>query len=132
MDWIYKGRKVTSINDMPPGAIGFVYVMTIAGTGHRYVGKKNLYSYITKPVEGKKRRQRIVKESNWLKYYSSNEQVRDLQRLGETIDREIVEYCYSPIELTYAETRYLFIFDAIRDPLYLNSNILGKFYRGRV
>lgn len=116
----------------PPGAIGFVYCITIPATGHRYIGKKNLYSYTTKQLVGKKRRVKIIKQSDWLKYHSSNEQLRDLQRLGEPLDREILEYGYSPIELTYLETRYLFMLDTIRDPLYLNSNILGKFYRGRV
>lgn len=116
----------------PPGAIGFVYCITIPATGHRYIGKKNLYSHTTKQLVGKKRRVKIIKQSDWLKYHSSNDQLRDLQRMGEPLDREILEYGYSPIELTYLETRYLFMLDVLRDPMYLNSNIGGKFFRGKV
>jgi len=132
MDWIYRGRKVTSVEDVPPTAVGFIYVMTVPATGHKYVGKKFLYGYQNKTLPGKVRKLKVVKDSNWLKYYSSNEQLVDLHRMGEPIDREIIEYAYTKAELTYLECRYMFMWDVIRDPLYLNSNILGKFYRGRV
>ena len=132
MDWIYKNKKVKSLGDTPPGAIGFVYFIRIPGNGTSYIGKKNFQANITKPIPDSKRRLKSVKESNWLKYYSSNEIINDLHRLGEPIDREILEYAYSKAELTYLECMYMFTFDVLRDPMFLNNNILGKFFRGRV
>jgi hypothetical protein len=66
---------------------------------------------------------------DFMKYYSSNKTLKEAHKAGVVIKREILMICYSAMELTYQECKYLFCNDCIIDDKYLNSNILGKFYR---
>jgi len=72
MSWFYKGKKVESIEDMPKDAFGFVYVVTHVISGKKYIGKKALFHNRTlPPLKGKKRRRKVVKESDWKTYFGS-------------------------------------------------------------
>ena len=44
----------------------------------------------------------------------------------------MIKICYSKIELTYQETKYLFKYNVLEDDTYLNGNILGRFYKGKL
>ena len=50
----------------------------------------------------------------------------------EEFKREILHICVSKIDLTYWETHYLFVNKVLFNPLSHNSNILGKFYIGKI
>ena len=64
---------ITEITDMPEGTIGFVYMITNKEDGKFYIGKKSLYSHRTlPPLKGYKRKRKVIKESNWGHYNSSN------------------------------------------------------------
>ena len=41
--WVYQGRVITSIKDMPEGTYGFIYEVIYKPTDVRYIGKKVLY-----------------------------------------------------------------------------------------
>ena len=41
--WMYQGRVITSIKDMPEGTYGFIYEVIYKPTDVRYIGKKVLY-----------------------------------------------------------------------------------------
>ena len=43
--WMYQGRVITSIKDMPKGTYGFIYEVRYKPTDIRYIGKK-----VTKPI----------------------------------------------------------------------------------
>jgi hypothetical protein len=142
MSWIYKGVEFTQTN-IPEGAIGFIYHMSVILNGHTYayIGKKNFFANIKKPMGKKalamstdKRLKKYTRElkPNFENYYSSNQQLKEAHKAGCVIKREILVICYSAMELTYQECRYLFCNDCIIDDKYLNSNILGKFYRGNI
>jgi len=133
--WIHKGKVVESLEDVPNDAIGFVYEIRNKEDNTKYIGKKTLKSKRTlPPLKGTKRKRKVIKESNWKTYYSSNDDIKDLVKQGKSdiFEREILEYAYSNIQLTYLETKYQFIREVLEKDDYLNVNILGKFYKGNL
>jgi len=142
MSWIYKGVEFTEDN-IPEGSVGFIYHMSVIlnGNTYAYIGKKNFFANVKKPIGKKalalvtdKRLKKYTRElkPNFMNYYSSNQQLKEAHKAGCKIKREILVICYSAMELTYRECRYLFCNDCIIDDKYLNSNILGRFYRGNI
>jgi hypothetical protein len=135
--WVYNNVEFT--NEMiPDGAVGFIYEMSVIidGKSYRYIGKKNFYSN-TKVKLGKKamptdKRLKTYKRVSKLayeKYYSSNDVLKKAHKDGYVIKREILMICFSNQELTYQEAKYLFCNDVLSREEFLNSNILGKFYK---
>ena len=138
--WTYKIddhliAPVESLQDIPEGAIGFVYIIRHnedeltrdRSTDSWYIGKKSLYSHRTlPPLKGQKRKRKVVKESDWINYQSSNKEVQQ----WPTQFKRILQYAYSKKELTYLETKYLFQYNALEDKNSFNGNILAKFYKG--
>lgn len=140
MSWTYKGALFTK-DHIPEGAVGFIYEMAtiINGKSVIYIGKKNFYASIKKKIskknqstDNRKKKYTRVSKSSYEKYYSSNDTLKKAHKEGVFISRRILIICYSKTELTYQEVKYLFHYDAIRDPSCLNSNILGKFYRNKL
>jgi hypothetical protein len=40
--WLYKGKEIKELSDMPENIFGFIYVVTHTPTGRKYLGKKQL------------------------------------------------------------------------------------------
>jgi len=142
MAWNYQGRTITEISDMPEGTIGFIYKITNHQTGEYYIGKKSLYAKRTlPPLKGYKRKRKVVKESKWLDYRSSNTAVQlwfhenevlreqGKQGINDQLELKILRFCKTPKSLTYYEVEELFQNKVLEDKLSLNDNILGKFFR---
>lgn len=131
--WIYDGRIVNEINDMPEGTFGFIYEVIHTPTGRRYIGKKVLYfNRSLPPLAGQKRKRKVVKESDWKDYYGSHAEIVGLIKEGrqEEFTKQILCYVKSKKLLTYYETKYLFIKEVLEyRNNYINDNVLGKFYR---
>ena len=143
MGWTYQGRPITEISDMPEGTIGFIYKITNHQTGEYYIGKKSLYAKRTlPPLKGYKRKRKVVKESKWVDYRSSNAKVQlwfheneaailadNESEINDSLELKILRFCSTPKSLTYYETEELFHHRVLEDELSLNDNILGKFFR---
>lgn len=144
VEWKYMRQYVDSIEtikDICPDAIGFVYEV-ILSNGMRYIGKKQLFS-TRKRNFGKKELAQITdkrlktyemvtKESNWKSYYGSSKRIKELIKKGEleVTNREIIEFATSKQQLTYLETKHMFIREVLeKGDMYYNDNILGKFYK---
>ena len=131
--WIYDGRIVNEISDMPEGTFGFIYEVTHTPTGRKYIGKKVLYFNRTlPPLAGQKRKRKVVKESDWKTYYGSHNEIVGLIKEGkqEEFTKQILCFVRSKKLLTYYETKYLFIKEVLEyRNNYINDNVLGKFYR---
>jgi hypothetical protein len=139
MSWIYEG-KVFDDSCIPEGGVGFIYIMTaiIDGKSVAYIGKKNFFANIKRPL-GKKalalttdkrlKKYRTLRNPDFMRYYSSNKILKDAHKAGVVIKREILKICYSAMELTYQETKYQFKYEVLEKDEYLNGNILGKFYK---
>lgn len=148
--WLYKENPITSIEDMPDGTYGFIYQVTHTPTGKKYIGKKVLYFERNKKL-GKKEleilkeerkqkglrgktptKKKVITESDWKTYYGSQKEILELVKQGKTEDftREILQYVPNKKQLTYFECKLLFKKEVLEsDNLYINDNILGKFFR---
>lgn len=128
MDWVYNGKEVKSIDDLPKDCIGFIYKISNIKTNEYYIGKKNIYQRRTlPPLKGYKRKRKVIKESKWQSYRSSNDEVKSWNE--EDIKLEILRFCKSKKSLTYYELQEQFSHDVLSDPLSKNDNLLGKFFR---
>lgn len=125
MSWIYKDEILDTV---PQDAKAFVYKITIIGVG-TYYGKKSFYKSIKRPpLKGYKRHRRDTVESNWKKYCSSSQRVKEAVEQGYSIKREILRICYSDKEATYYENKILYK----EFPNCINDNISGKFFAKEV
>jgi hypothetical protein len=143
MGWSYQGRPITEISDMPEGTIGFIYKIINHQTGEYYIGKKSLYAKRTlPPLKGYKRKRKVIKESKWVDYRSSNTAVQlwfheheaaietgNQDKINDSLELKILRFCKTPKSLTYYEVEELFQNKVLQDELSLNDNILGKFFR---
>jgi hypothetical protein len=128
MDWVYNEKEVKSIDDLPNDCIGFIYKISNTKTNEYYIGKKNIYQRRTlPPLKGYKRKRKVIKESKWQSYRSSNDEVKSWNE--ENIKLEILRFCKSKKSLTYYELQEQFSHDVLSDPLSKNDNLLGKFFR---
>lgn len=130
--WLYKDKEVKTIDDMPEGTFGFIYEVEHIPTKRRYLGKKVLiFNRTLPPLKGTKRKRKVQKESDWIKYYGSHKEIIGLIKEGkqQEFKREILQYVPTKKLLTYFECKYLFIREVLEGQDYINDNILAKFYR---
>jgi hypothetical protein len=143
MDWIYKLKKIESIDDIPQNTFGFIYIITHKPTKKSYIGKKfltftrkqKLGKKELKLLEGQKGRPSIFKitqkESDWKTYWSSNSTLKNLVKNEpkENFERRILHFCMSKKQLTYFEIKYQMVYQVLEKPKeFFNDNILGKFF----
>jgi hypothetical protein len=131
--WLYKDKEINSIEDMPADTFGFVYLVTHTPSGKKYLGKKQLIANRTlPPLKGQKKKRKIQKESDWKTYYGSQSEVKQLVKESKDkleFVREIIIFTSTKKQLTYFETKLQFVNEVLENDEYLNSNILGKFFR---
>ena len=131
--WLYKNKEINSIEDMPTDTFGFVYLVTHTPSGKKYLGKKQLIANRTlPPLKGQKKKRKIQKESDWKTYYGSQTEVKQLVKESKDkldFTREIIIFTSTKKQLTYFETKLQFVNEVLENDEYLNSNILGKFFR---
>lgn len=141
MSWSYQGKEFNQ-DSIPENAVGFIYIMTaiIDGKSVAYIGKKNFFANIKKPMGKKalamstdKRLKKYTRElkPDFMNYYSSNKALKDAHKAGVVIKREILMICYSAMELTYQEVKHQFKYEVLEKEEYLNANILGRFFRSK-
>ena len=143
MSWTYKTKKIGDVTQFPENTFGFVYIVTHKPTNKSYIGKKVLY-HTRKQKIGKRELQRlekavgrrpsyklVVKESDWLKYYGSQKEIKNLLMEGkkDEFERLILKLAPNKKLLTYYETKYQMIYQVLEKPdEFFNDNILGKFF----
>lgn len=130
--WKYKDSEISSIDDIPSDAVGFVYEITHIPTGKKYIGKKTLKHKKTRPpLKGYKRKRVEYVESDWKTYYGSHEGIKELLKENKQNEfhREIIDFAKTKKYLSYLETKYQFQLGVLeKQSEYFNSNILGKWY----
>ena len=142
-NWLFFKKQIESLDQFPGDTFGFIYKITHIDTNKVYIGKKSLYHNkkhkLTKkqlseqPItRGRKSTHEIIQsESDWKTYYGSADEVKQWAKTTPTdkLTRVVLRLCKSSKELTYYETKYLFDYNVLADDkVWVNSNILGKFF----
>ena len=130
--WHYNNQIYNELHDKD--LIGFVYEITDKETGKKYIGKKNFYQTRKTKLSKKKQEQlntkkthlKLTTETKWQEYKSSHQELKKLPE--NRLFKVIHSFHYSNRDLTYAEAKLQFERDVIHNDIYLNKNILGKFY----
>ena len=102
--WIYNDKEFNTedIKDYK----GFVYLITDLTTDMKYIGQKRFWRKITRPpLKGKKRKRVEYVESDWRKYYGSNDALNLLveSTTPDRFQREILHLCEGHGEMNYLE-----------------------------
>jgi hypothetical protein len=140
--WLYKGKEINEVTDMPENVFGFIYEVTHTPTGRKYLGKKQLMS-VQKKALGKKelalitdgrasKKKTVIKESDWKMYYGSHTEIKQLIKDKKYLEftREILIFVPTKKLLTYYETKYLFINEVLEQgSIYFNDNIEGRYFK---
>jgi hypothetical protein len=121
--WTYEGNPIDSHDDLFPNCTDFVYLITY-NNGQKYIGKKAVRSFRTKPpLAGKKRKRKVFTKLPFVKYEGSH------GKIGLSVkSKEILYQCSMRKAATYIETALLFEHDAIFKDEYVNENISGTFF----
>jgi hypothetical protein len=140
--WTYNNEQITSIEQAPEDAVGFIYLMTNVETGRKYIGKKYLYSE-RKVNLGKKevallankrlkKWKTVKKESDWLSYNSSSDEIKAEIRAGVIFDKQIICWTSSKIETYYLEVKLQFQNNVLESDEWYNKNIASKWFKGNL
>jgi hypothetical protein len=142
-NWLYKDKRIESLEDFPEGTFGFIYITIHEPSGKAYLGKKSLFHNVKKKLTKKELAEQpvtrgrksltttIQKESDWKTYYGSAKPIVELIKQGKQNDfvRKILYFAPNKKLLTYYECKYLFKHEVLEKPdEWINDNILGKFY----
>lgn len=142
LNWTHNRKEITDIPQMPKNTYGFVYQITIEldGKPFYYIGRKNLKT-VRKVKLGKKELEQIKdkrlkkykiveKESDWKTYTGSNKALNTLitqygvEKLK--MKKEILEYCFSELELKFKEVKQIICSGAMESTEYFNDNVSIK------
>lgn len=131
--WYYGDKEFTS--DMIENYVGFVYVITDLSNDKKYVGKKLFTSKRRlPPLKGKTRKRIVLKESDWMDYYGSSDEVKALleEKGADNFRRDILHLCESKGVMSYLEAKEQFDRDVLLSEEYYNGIINCKIHRSHV
>jgi hypothetical protein len=115
--------------------VGFVYIITDLTNNKKYVGKKLFESKRTlPPLKGKTRKRKVTKESDWMSYYGSSEELMLLVEANgaDTFKREILHLCHSRGEMSYLEAKEQFDRGVLLSDDFYNGIINCKIHKSHV
>ena len=137
MTWLYNDAECGSEQAqvaIDAGYIGFVYEITDASNGKKYIGKKLLTSKKKlPPLKGKTRKRVKVTQSDWEKYYGSSETVKTLVETRKSdFNRKILYLCKTKGELSYMEAKEQFDREVLLSDDFYNEFIGVKIHSAHV
>lgn len=133
--WLFEDEEFDPADSRIEDLAGFVYCITDLNNGKKYVGKKTLWSIRRlKPLKGKTRKRVKKAQSDWMKYYGSNEEVKLLVENdgGERFKREIIRLCKTKGLMNYYEAKEQFDREVLFSDEYYNEFIGCKIHSKHV
>lgn len=133
MHWRYNDVTMDKHTCFDDSVIGFIYEIEYED-GRLYYGQKLIRSIVKlKPTKAqlairKNYSRKELKNKPFVNYVGSSKNTIHLT----IISKKILAVYDDKINLTYAEQELLMSLDVLRNDKYLNDNIGGKFYRGRI
>lgn len=137
--WIYKGKQIKSIKDVPE-CCPFIVYKVLFNDGTYYIGSKQVFS-VTNPKISKKRanelytgkgrkktREQKVKESDWLTYQTSSKLVKE-RLINEKATFEILTFVPTKQEMLLTEAFIIAKQFLERDPIILNEWLSVKCFK---
>ena len=124
--WYYRNLPYRPTEDELSEYVGFVYLITERDTGKKYIGKKFFWSTRKlPPLKGQKRKRTDKKQSDWMSYYGSSEEMKLLVETKghEAYHREILRLCKTKGECSYYEAKEQFDRDVLLREDYYNEFI---------
>jgi hypothetical protein len=106
IDW---GHWECNLDEIPEDAIGFVYRITDKTNNKFYIGCKQLFRTETRPpLKGKKRKRKVVKDSDWRTYCSSSGVISEsIKANEENFVFDILSFHSSKCALKIEEARII-------------------------
>ena len=130
MTWFYNNEIFDPTEEFLDDYVGFVYCITDE-SGKKYIGKKFFWS-VRKlpPLKGMKRKRIKKSQSDWMKYYGSNEELKLLVETNgpESYNREILRLCETKGQCSYYETKEQFDREVLLSNNYYNEFIGCKIH----
>lgn len=131
MTWHYNSEIFDPTEEFLKPYVGFVYCITEIETGKKYIGKKFFWSTRRlPPLKGKTRKRIKTVQSDWMKYYGSNEELKLLVETNgtDTYNREILRLCETKGQCSYFETKEQFDRGVLLSEDYYNEFIGCKIH----
>lgn len=135
--WLYNDEL---LEETPTNKVGFVYCITNIINDKRYIGKKVFISRRTlPPLAGKKRKRKIIKDSDWKTYTSSSKYIKnDIEEYGiENFKFEILEMFENRSSMNFAELKLQIFWNVLDEKLengeraFYNENIDRVYYTSK-
>ena len=158
MSWIYEGKEIKSMDDIPKefeNAYGFIYNI-VTEEGREYIGKKNLSHRNSRVIgkrelatypdkrklrkyrskSGKKKGEWIYyeeryKDSGWMHYTGSNEQLNKDISKGIGITKYILKFVVKESLMLFEETKAIMCTNALEEEKFYNDHA-GNFYKKNI
>lgn len=132
MTWFYRNEPYDPAEVDPKKVYSFVYEIEDLDTGRLYIGKKVMFFKGFKMV--KKKRKRILTESNWRDYYGSSDVLQEeIKKRGkDRFKRTILHFCPNKAAANYLEAMEQFRRNAILDDKYYNEQIRVRVSRNQL
>lgn len=126
MTWYFKNEIFEPSEETLEDYVGFVYIITERDTNMKYVGKKLFHRKKTLPItKTRKRRKKILVESDWRTYFGSSVNIQRLveEKGAEAFHREILHLCKSKGDCSYLEAKEQFDREVLLRDDYYNGII---------
>lgn len=133
--WLFENKEFNPNDTRIENLAGFVYCITDLINNKKYIGKKTLWSTRRlKPLKGKTRRRVKKVQSDWMKYYGSNEEVKLLVENEGSVrfKREILKLCKTKGLMNYYEAKEQFDREVLFNDEYYNEFIGCKIHSKHV